>query len=181
MLKPLKVYTDGSSNPHEKREELKGRAGWAVVIPFSPTNIRVFYGHCPPPATNNVGELQGLINALMITRNLKGMKQFYVDSQYAIKCQTEWRRKWERSGMPVKNTQLIRDLWHAYDQSIGTKDIRWVKGHSDSTYNEIADEYAKKGRDKHINSGSMGYVTYRGFSTPEEFLEFVQTVFPRNN
>lgn len=179
MIKPTKIYTDGSSNPHEKRPEYAGRAGWAVVIPISEENVQVFYGHCKPPATNNVGELKGFINALLVTRNLKGLKQIYIDSQYAMKCQTEWRRKWEREGMPEKNRQFIRELWSAWDECMGTVDVRWVKGHSKCEFNDVADEYAKKGRDKDIKTGKLGRVSYRGFETYEDFLKFVNVIAPR--
>lgn len=67
--------------------------------------------------TNNVGELLAIKRALEIVRNEPKFVEIYTDSDYSIKCLTEWGDKWEKNGWcktsggkkePVKNLELIK-------------------------------------------------------------------------
>ncbi|CAL9958228.1 Rnase H [Vibrio phage D528] len=170
MRKPIKVYTDGSSSPHEK-DPAKQFGGWAIVV-VTENKDYVYYGQNPAPATNNIAEMTALACALDITRDV--LAKTFTDNEYAIKSLMEWRTKWESQGMPPKNRDLIRHLWRIFDERTAPVDVKWIKGHVGHYYNEMADQYAKKGKLGDLKSGSLGRVAYKGFKTPENFHDFVQ-------
>lgn len=145
----IKIYSDGGSNPHKGKT-----AGWAVAIaPLGEgTQWNVFYGYLPPPSTNNIAELLGVINSLKILWKFSGMGArripdaiIHSDSQYALKSVLEWRPKWEYQGMPEKNADLFLELFKYYDLvcSICKIELKWVKGHNGDEGNEIADEWTQ--------------------------------------
>ncbi|AWY10166.1 RNase H [Vibrio phage VP-1] len=166
LQKPLKIYTDGSSNPH------KGKAaGWSVVFPFEKPFI--MYGHLAPPSTNIVSETLAVVLALEVSAK-KGMHTIiYADCDFAKKALYEWRRKWERNGYPTKNRELILRLFKAFDEH-PCAEIRWVKGHAGHKYNEMADLYAKYGRDKTLLPNSNA--TLRYFEDVPSVDQFVQNM-----
>jgi ribonuclease HI len=80
----------------------------------------------------------------------------YSDSNYAIKCVTEWFRNWEARGWvtagggkkPVENKDLVEDtlkLIREREQMGGKTRFEWVKGHAGDIGNEGADRLAVKG------------------------------------
>src|SRR4051794_28062176 len=70
------------------------------------------------------------------------------DSQYAIKCSSEWIHGWRRkgwrtaSGGPVQNLELIRAIDEAISSRPGGVEFVWVRGHRGDQFNERADELA---------------------------------------
>ncbi|AUR97734.1 RNase H [Vibrio phage 1.244.A._10N.261.54.C3] len=170
MKRPIKIYTDGSSSPHQKNPDAQ-YAGWAICLVFENVDY-VYYGQLPAPATNNMAEMMALTFALEISSNM--VSQTFTDNQYSIDSLVKWRKKWEQHGLPEKNRELIRRLWQVFDERTATVDIRWIKGHAGFHYNEVADQYAKKGKLGDIKSGQLGRVKYMGFKTPEDFIAFVQ-------
>lgn len=170
IKKPVKIYTDGSSSPHEK-DPSKQFGGWAIVVVMDDVDY-IYYGRNPAPATNNIAEMSALACALDISRDM--LAKTFTDNEYSIKSLIEWRPKWEANGMPVKNRELIRHLWRIYDERTARVEVKWIKGHAGHHYNEVADEYAKKGKVGDIKNGKLGRSVYRGFNSPEEFHDFVQ-------
>jgi ribonuclease HI len=76
------------------------------------------------------------------------------DSVYAIRCLTEWSRRWTRKSWKKpaaifkSNMDLITPILHRMETRaiIGTKtDFFWIKGHSGDPGNEAADKLAVKG------------------------------------
>ncbi|QZI90490.1 putative ribonuclease H [Vibrio phage 207E48.1] len=170
IRRPLKIYTDGASYPHQKDPEQQF-AGWAIVLVMESVDY-VYYGRVPAPASNNVAEMIALTAALAISKGMKA--KTFTDNEYAINSLIKWRSKWERVGLPVTNRQYIRHLWEVYDERTASVEIKWIRGHVGHHYNEVADAYAKKGKENDIKSGKLCRVAYRGFDTPEQFFDFVQ-------
>lgn len=143
----IEIYSDGGSNPRTNQA-----AGWAFAVkPISGERWRCFFGHLPPPSTNNIAELSGVINSLKFLWAFSGNgarrippATIFSDSQYTLKSVLEWRPKWEYQGMPDKNTDLLLELFRMYDLvcSICELELKWVKGHAGNKGNELADEWA---------------------------------------
>src|SRR3990167_8221602 len=117
----LNIYTDGSC--------INGKGGYGFVIHTEfqlkpwlnshPTDYK-YSGYVPiEPSTNNIAELYAIWKALHELQYIDPVNQInkyiiYSDSNYAIKCLTEWYHKWMKNGWknangkPVKNETLIR-------------------------------------------------------------------------
>ena len=133
-----KIYTDGacSGNP--------GPGGWGAVI-FDNNNKQKNISGSVKNTTNNRMELSAAIKAL---ENIKTSSEItiYTDSTYVKNGITEWILKWKKKEWknskkkPVKN----KDLWIKLDDLCEQNKIKWkwVKGHSDNKYNNLADELA---------------------------------------
>lgn len=134
MPERFTVATDGAcqGNP--------GPAGWGWVGEDG-TWESGSYCH----ATNNVGELMGLLRAVEAHRDVP--LRIEADSQYAINVATTWGPGWREngwvngSGRPVKNLDLVRLLVAAVEDHPDVE-IVWVKGHAGHRLNEWADNRA---------------------------------------
>ena len=133
-----KIYTDGacSGNP--------GPGGWGAVIFDKDNNQKEISGK-EMHTTNNRMELLAPIMAL---RKIKPNSEvtIYTDSTYVKNGITEWIKKWENNGWqgakkkPVKNKDLLIKLDNlCKDNKVVWK---WVKGHSNNKFNNLADELA---------------------------------------
>ena len=132
------IYTDGacSGNP--------GPGGWGALIFDKDNNQKNISGNAKN-TTNNRMELMAPIMAL---KKIKTNSEviIYTDSTYVKNGITEWIKKWTRNEwknarkQPVKN----KDLWIKLDNLCKDNKIiwKWVKGHSNNKYNNLADELA---------------------------------------
>lgn len=131
------VSTDGSclKNPG-------GAIGWAWVDHEGPSRSGGAVS-----GTNQIAELWALVEAIVAH---PGPEPLLIesDSQYAIKCASEWLPGWKRkgwktaSGGPVKNLELVQDIDRAITERSGPVRFRWVRGHVGNHFNEIADKLA---------------------------------------
>ncbi|MCJ0979933.1 ribonuclease HI [Rhodococcus sp. ARC_M12] len=131
------VSTDGSClrNPG-------GAIGWAWVNHTGPSN-----SGGEPSGTNQVAELRALLEAVSAH---PGPEPLLIesDSQYAIKCASEWLAGWKRkgwktaSGTPVRNLELVQSIERAITDREGPVRFRWVRGHVGNHFNEAADALA---------------------------------------
>ncbi|MEV0945212.1 ribonuclease H [Rhodococcus sp. NPDC049939] len=131
------VSTDGSClrNPG-------GAIGWAWVNHEGPSQ-----SGGEPSGTNQIAELRALLEAII---SHPGSDPLLIesDSQYAIKCASEWLPGWKRkgwktaSGAPVKNLELVQSIDLAISERLGPVRFRWVRGHVGNHYNEMADALA---------------------------------------
>ena len=134
------IYTDGacSGNP--------GPGGWGAIIFDEDKNQNNISGK-EQNTTNNRMELLAPIMALeKIEPNSEVI--IYTDSTYVKKGITDWIKKWEVNGWISSNKKPVKnkDLWLKLD-TLCKKNIiswKWVKGHSDNKYNNLADELATK-------------------------------------
>ncbi|WP_031937901.1 ribonuclease H family protein [Prescottella defluvii] len=131
------VSTDGSclKNPG-------GAIGWAWVAHEGPSGSGGAVS-----GTNQIAELWALVEAVVAH---PGPEPLLIesDSQYAIKCASEWLPGWKRkgwktaSGGPVKNLELVQDIDRAIAERTGPVRFRWVRGHVGNHFNELADKLA---------------------------------------
>ncbi len=136
----LKLYTDGSYSI------AKGIGGWAVVV-VEDDEIKSTFHETMKRGTSNRAELWAMIVALELCRFYRKEATIYSDSKYVVNGYNSWmaswkKRKWRNtSGKTTKNS----DLW---DKIIKLKQkhikVKWVKGHSGNSFNELADELAKE-------------------------------------
>jgi ribonuclease HI len=161
----INVYTDGSSLGN-------GRVGavGGVGVYFGPQDVRSVCVVVFPPYTNDLdrniseplrgerqtnqrAELTAIARALdhvAIDRTLT----IHTDSNYSIKCLTEWFQKWETnkwrnsSGKEVENKDLIKPIIARIRERemCGAKThLKWIKGHANDPGNTAADLLAVQG------------------------------------
>jgi ribonuclease HI len=144
--------------------------------PNARTGIGVFFSEESPfnlseplpgePQTNQRAELYAVIRALQQVReglegSFAGTKKLvvYSDSSYTVNIMNHWihgwmRRSWKQSeGKPVKNKDLIQQLWGLHSKlkdstSINTIEYIHVKGHAGEYGNTQADQLASLGISK---------------------------------
>ncbi len=132
------VSTDGSClrNPG-------GAIGWAWIAHESGR----FDSGGAATGTNQIAELTALLRAIEAH---PGDEPLLIesDSQYAIRCASEWVDGWKRkgwrtaSGGAVKNLELIQAIDRAIAERPGPVRFRWVRGHVGNQFNERADQLA---------------------------------------
>ena len=135
-----KIYTDGacSGNP--------GPGGWGAVI-FDQDNKQKNISGGEKNTTNNRMEL---LAAIMSLKKIKSNSEviIFTDSTYVKNGITEWMKKWKKNGWKNSNKKPVKnkDLWIKLDRLCETNSVswEWVKGHSTSKYNNLADELATK-------------------------------------
>lgn len=132
------VSTDGSClrNPG-------GAIGWAWIAHEGGR----FDSGGAASGTNQVAELTALHRAIEAHPGAEPLL-IESDSQYAIRCASEWIHGWKRkgwrtaSGEPVKNLDLIQAIDAAITGREGPVRFRWVRGHVGNPFNERADQLA---------------------------------------
>lgn len=139
------VYTDGacSGNPG-------GPGGWAATLNYD-DRYDVISGHevC---TTNNRMELTAVVEAIKYLVNKKYTNIIInSDSAYVINAINKgWIHEWAKKGWTTKqgnelaNADLWRVLYEYYTMKKVSVMFNKVAGHSGHTFNEIADEEAKK-------------------------------------
>ncbi|WP_137723035.1 ribonuclease H family protein [Prescottella subtropica] len=171
------VSTDGSclKNPG-------GAIGWAWVEHDGPSD-----SGGDVSGTNQIAELWALVEAIVAH---PGEEPLVIesDSQYAIKCASEWLPGWKRkgwktsSGAPVKNLELVQDIDRAITERSGPVRFRWVRGHVGNHFNEIADQLAGEAA-RAVRSDPAAARPWRGLATttpapaPERAPEPEMTLF----
>jgi len=97
--------------------------------------------------TNQVAELRAVLEAVLAHPGDEPLR-IEADSQYAIKCSSEWVHGWKRkgwrtaSGGPVQNLALVQAIDRAIAARSGPVAFAWVRGHRGDVFNERADELA---------------------------------------
>lgn len=130
----IAVFTDGSAYTKDRS------GGWAWVALDSFEGIHTASGSVSDTTISRM-ELTAVTDALCSLYKAYGSLDVlvYSDSEYVVLGNQDRSRK------RVKN----RDCWEGVDDSISlhnTVTFEHVKGHSDSVYNEMADQLAGKAR-----------------------------------
>jgi ribonuclease HI len=132
------IYTDGacSGNP--------GPGGWGAVILFGKEKQHNISGKVKE-TTNNRMELTAPIMALKKIKS-KSDVVIFTDSTYVKNGITEWIKKLEKNCWKSSNKKPVKnkDLWIKLNNLCQKNKIiwKWVKGHSNNKYNDLADELA---------------------------------------
>ena len=137
MTGVITVSTDGSClrNPG-------GAIGWAWI-----NHDGTSASGGASSGTNQVAELTALLRAIEAHPGAQPLR-IESDSQYAIKCASEWVTGWKRKGWrtaaggPVQNLALIQSIDQAIAERAGPVTFVWVRGHQGDQFNERADELA---------------------------------------
>ncbi|THW77639.1 hypothetical protein D6D19_02088 [Aureobasidium pullulans] len=151
--KPVVIYTDGSSLGNGAHGAVAG-----VGVYFGPQDRRNLSEPLSGTRqTNQRAELTAIQRALEIAPRNRPVT-IYTDSNYSIKCVTEWFVKWKANGWlnaarkPVENKDLIEKILNLIEQrknmsqEISNKvEFVWVKGHATNEGNIAADELAVAG------------------------------------
>lgn len=149
---PLRIYTDGSSLGNGA---LGAVAGVGVYFgPRHPKNLSEPLSGTRQ--TNQRAELTAVLRALQLSPRNRRI-EIYTDSNYSIKCVTEWFLKWRENGWlnsakkPVENRDLVEKIVGMLEErhNIGGARTRvefvWIKGHAGDKGNSAADELAVAG------------------------------------
>lgn len=146
----IRIFTDGacSENP--------GPGGWAAVFNRE-DGLDILSGH-ESNTTNNRMELMAVVKAMKKVLKMKNNKdvvyELFSDSAYVVNSiNNNWIENWQNNGWKTTRGEDIKnkDLWLEFirirDKLIEYKIyiyILKVKGHSGNTFNEYADELARK-------------------------------------
>ncbi|GAA3794094.1 ribonuclease H family protein [Cellulomonas soli] len=133
----ITVSTDGSClrNPG-------GAIGWAWI-----NHDGAHASGGETSGTNQIAELKAVLEAIHAHPGDVPLT-IESDSQYAIKCASEWVHGWKRkgwrtaSGSPVQNLALVQAIDRAITGRPGGVAFTWVRGHRGNHFNERADELA---------------------------------------
>jgi ribonuclease HI len=129
------VFTDGSADPNP------GPGGWGAVYVRDDQIVAEAHGD-EPDTTNNRMELTALIAGYDLVPPGEHAT-VYSDSNYCVKMINEWAAGWARNGWrrkagPVKNLDLVKALYERA-QARPELQLRWIKAHDGSRWNEYAD------------------------------------------
>ena len=132
------VFTDGSADPNP------GPGGWGAVFVRDGTIIASDRGH-EEHTTNNRMELTAIIAGLALVPD-GDRATVYSDSRLCVDTLTSWahawkRRGWRRKGGEVANVDLVREAYERLHERPGVE-LRWIKAHDGSRWNEYADVLA---------------------------------------
>jgi ribonuclease HI len=132
------VFTDGSCDGNP------GPGGWGFAWVKDDRIVEQASG-VAPSTTNNRMELTALIAAYRMLPEDHTIT-IYSDSQLCVKTVNEWaagweRRGWRRKGGPIANLELVRELY-GLANAHPRVELRWIKAHDGSRWNEYADALA---------------------------------------
>jgi ribonuclease HI len=137
------VYTDGSY--------MNKRGGYAFITIIN-HHIEQYHGPVPfDKCTNQIAELYAIYRALLVLLPFKTQTILIrSDSDYSIKCLTQYIRAWKRNNYvtsknePVKNKELIVQIDELLQQFTNLS-FKHVYAHQNEQYNEMVDKLAKLG------------------------------------
>ncbi len=132
----LIAYTDGGcrGNP--------GPGGWGFLLIDTLNGKALERTGGEPLTTNNRMEITAALEAIRSIRKPGQRVLVHSDSQYLIKCATEWLPGWKARGWTKKDGELKNvDLLKELDALLRQQSVRWqwVKGHAGNTGNERVD------------------------------------------
>ncbi|MDD8061281.1 MULTISPECIES: ribonuclease H family protein [Shewanella] len=135
------IYTDGGCEPNP------GKAGSGIAVYRQAKLAELWYGLFNPNGTNNTAELNALHQALLMAKaalDAGHSVQIMSDSQYSIKCISEWAYGWKSKGWTRKsgeiaNLDIIKQAHELYDAIKDKLTIQHVAAHIGIEGNELAD------------------------------------------
>jgi len=150
----LRIYTDGAARGNGTASSIAG-----IGVYFGPQDPRnISEPLTGPRQTNQRAELTAIQRALDMAPRDRQVT-IYSDSNYAIKCVTEWFISWRRNGWvasskkPVENRDLVEAILTRIEEreALGSRTkFQWLKGHDGDPGNVAADELAVKGAEEAI-------------------------------
>ncbi|EKD45832.1 MAG: hypothetical protein ACD_69C00115G0002 [uncultured bacterium] len=141
----VEIFTDGAcrGNP--------GPGGWGAILRYNKHEKHL--KGAVAFTTNNRMELTAVINALAALKKPCSIK-ITTDSQYVRQGITSWLKQWKKNGWKTSSKDPVKnmDLWQQLDTIAKQHKIswHWVKGHSNHTENELADQLANEAIDAQL-------------------------------
>ena len=162
----IKFYTDGSY----RKSEDKGGFG---VVGLHGQDIVYIHQEQKNNVTNNQMELMGIIHACKVADERYPQEEviIYSDSAYCVNAINEWMYNWSKNGWinskhePVKNLDLMQQLYKIFMQNFYHCAVMKVKGHDGVPENELADALAIHDANKFIK-----VIQENNFNLVEEYL-----------
>jgi ribonuclease HI len=159
----IAIYADESCLGNGREGSNPGGAGGLIEYFNAKTNVlsRHDYWIAEPATTNNRMALRSAIEAFRIL-GAKGRTfrvVFTTDSQYLARGMNEWvygwmRRGWRRTGGPIENLDLWRELVEAARPHRVM--FRWVRGHDGHPQNEYVNHLATRAaREQTASAGAV--------------------------
>lgn len=130
----IKVYTDGSYKPSTDQ------GGFASIITENDEILRIIHKGFIH-TTNNRMELYGILSALEYFLEPTEF-EIYSDSTYVVNSiNRNFVGKWLLESDESKKNM---DLWSKIETLMKKHSVKfkWIKGHNNNTFNELADLYA---------------------------------------
>lgn len=164
------IYCDGICEPNP------GECSSGLAVYESDVLHSLYYGRYYLRGTNNIAELNGLLEALKLSKEyIKTNKkvQILADSLYAINCITVWSYSWKQKNWtkkknePVKNSEIIKEAHLIYEEIKDRIIVSHIKGHYGFEGNELADKISALG----IKDRSESLKKYEGSIIVEEILK----------
>ena len=164
----MDIFTDGSFKKLKNKTKL---CGYGIHWPggeFPDIGKPFIY----PPMTNQRAELYAILKALKIVHRSRKNNininnnnitiTIYTDSEYSIKCFTQWYKTWElndwknSNNEPVKNQDIIKPVVKYLKKNNNYIKFKHVRSHTgkqdyESLGNEKADKLALLGAGLSIN------------------------------
>ena len=171
----LNIYTDGSSLGRPRAGGVGIR--FIIVTPLGEEQIRDLTVAGYRGATNNQMELNACVIALKEALELVVPPHIirvviYSDSQYVVgnykRAMFEWpKTRWHtRTGKPVLNAMLWKELLKYLQKIRMPVEFRWVKGHSKNEHNRAVDQLARTSAKQPFNR-ALSHVNVRRKLTPK--------------
>ena len=137
----IKIYADGACRGNQFKENI---GGYGIIMIYG--NYKKEFKNAFKNVTNNQMELLSVITALKMLKQYDIPIEVYSDSQYVVNTiNLNWK----------KNAN--KDLWEElYNILRKIKDIKFikVKGHSDDSLNNRADELANEAMDDMLKNNN---------------------------
>ena len=148
------IYTDGSATKNGQKDNI---GGYAVIALDNNENIKYIYNTQEANTTNNRMEMKAIIYAFhkygikpkdeWDFASMSAIPTIYTDSMYSINTFTNWMFNWEKNGwlrstnLPPENLDLVQEFYNYWMQGYRIH-FKYVKGHSNNKWNELADKLA---------------------------------------
>ncbi len=134
------LYTDGSAEPNP------GEGGFAVIEVDGNEGRPVVLGG-EKDSTNIRMEGKALIAAIKYADGEEC--EIHTDSEFWVNVLEKWAPGWQANGWkkktgPIKNLDIVQELYELYCQN--SVKLCWTRGHVGTRFNEMADEWANRGR-----------------------------------
>jgi ribonuclease HI len=149
------IYTDGSTLKNGNKDAV---GGFGVVVcqgepkqKIEDYKVIAAYAERAEGTTNNRMEMSAILYALKnygVSADDFHSPIVYSDSMYCVNSFTTWIKGWKAKGwvraknQPLENKDLILEYDRLTTQEHLTIDLRYVKGHNRTIWNELADQLA---------------------------------------
>lgn len=151
------IYTDGACS-HNKADNPLSVSGYAFYIKEGPLEGDIVYGKVPPKiigdkviyGTNNRGEGMAILLGLkhIYEKDNNPNIILYTDSKLWMNMILKYMPKWEKDGKDFKeqkNSDIAIPINNIV-KKINNLQVKWIRAHKGNRGNEIADEYAVRGK-----------------------------------